>query len=164
MNILALDPANKTGWCVVTENATRFGTWQISDTRDQHRGSRLARLREFIFRVRRRESIDLLVYEDAVMGSHFFKTQQVHGEIRGVILLVAHELGIEARPVNPMTLKSWLTGSGKAKKPDMIAAVKRRFDIQTDDDNQADAVALALYMVHQLRVEEANRQQIKLPF
>lgn len=52
--------------------------------------------------------------------------------------------GIPRREVAPITIKKFITGSGKAKKPEVIAAVKARgFNVL--DDNQADAIALLLY-------------------
>ncbi len=162
VNILALDPANNTGWCIDDGTTLGAGTLPITAKGDQHPGRRLERLRQFIFKVQRSAPIDLLVYEDAVLGSHFFQTQILHSELRGVILLTAAEMEIPVLSVNPMTLKKWLTGHGGAKKKDMIESVRQRFGFITTDDDQADSVALAKYgrAVH-TRVVESTA---KLPF
>ncbi len=51
---------------------------------------------------------------------------------------------IPRRRVAPITIKKFITGNARAKKPEVIAAVKARgFNVL--DDNSADAVALLLY-------------------
>ncbi len=166
MNIIGLDPANNCGWCVVSDDqrTIAFGCWELNLKSDKHPGRRHERLRKLLFGAKRRFSITAIAYEDAVQGSHLFHVQQSHSELRGIIMLVAAELEIPTFAVNPMTLKLWLTGSGKAKKPDMIASVHRRFGINTNDDNEADAIAVAFYQLHQNRVALANESQVKLPY
>jgi Holliday junction resolvasome RuvABC endonuclease subunit len=46
--------------------------------------------------------------------------------------------------VNPSQLKKFATGFGNAKKPDMIVAAKTLMNLDTDDDNVADAALLGL--------------------
>lgn len=164
--ILGLDPANNCGWCVVSsDNRTiDYGCWALKQKTDEHPGRRLERFRRLLFSTHKRFQITGIAYEDAVQGSKFFHVQQSHSEFRGVILLCGAELEIPTTPINPMTLKAWLTGSGKAKKPDMISAVRRRFSIATNNDNEADAIAVAFYHLHQNRIAQAESEQIKLPF
>lgn len=45
--------------------------------------------------------------------------------------------------VPPKTLKKWASGNGNAPKGIMIRVAAQRWGVQVEDDNQADAVALA---------------------
>lgn len=51
------------------------------------------------------------------------------------------------------TLKKWATGSGKAKKPDMIKAAVYKSARAIKDHNEADAVLLALYAHQELKLD-----------
>ncbi len=66
------------------------------------------------------------------------------GELGGLIRMVLYETNIPYDEISPTTVKKKMTGSGKADKPAMIKAVNEYFNISIDDDNQADALALAL--------------------
>lgn len=51
--------------------------------------------------------------------------------------------GITIGLLTPNSLKKWFTGSGAAKKDQMLLAAYKRFGLELKDDNQADAVGLA---------------------
>lgn len=159
--LLGLDPANACGWCLIDTQAkvTESGCWYLKKASDKQPGQRLKRLRAYILDLNAKHQLRSIAYENAVMGSDFFKVQQAHGEVRGIILWIAAELEIEAMPVNPMTVKKWLTGSGKAQKQDMIAAVKRRFGIETTNDNEADAIAIAQYAAYEIQRKQIEDSQ-----
>lgn len=63
----------------------------------------------------------------------------------GLWWLVVTELArgaVDLIEVPPATLKKYVTGKGNAKKPDMRMAIYKRFDVDIEDDNEADAFAL----------------------
>lgn len=67
-------------------------------------------------------------------------------EICGMAYLVRHALwqvGIDYLLVTPNQLKKFVTGSGAAEKSKVMKEVLKRFEVDTEDDNQADAVVLA---------------------
>ena len=71
---------------------------------------------------------------------------RVHFGMLGVALMLEGRYGdrVTSHLVPALTIKKYWTGSGRAKKADMIAeAQKRGYDIV--DDNQADSVALYVY-------------------
>lgn len=75
------------------------------------------------------------------MGSNNAIVQGMHAELRAVLKLVAKELGdIRVVSVAPTTLKVFATGSGRAKKPDMIRTARRQLGYGGVDDNEADAL------------------------
>lgn len=157
MVILGLDPASKTGWSL---SSGEHGLWLIAEKNDEHEGRKLERLRRLIYKTHQQNQITLIASEDAVMGTHFFKTQNFHTEIRGVIKLVAAELELPIIWVNPGTLKKWLTGHGKAEKHHMIDAIRTRFGITVSDDNIADAIAVMEYAKHQTQGEKEIQNEL----
>jgi hypothetical protein len=71
---------------------------------------------------------------------------KVHFGMLGVALSLEGKYTdlVTSHVVPALTIKKYWTGSGRAKKPDMIAeAQKRGYDIV--DDNEADSVALYVY-------------------
>lgn len=60
----------------------------------------------------------------------------------------------EIDPPMPRTVKKFATGSGDASKEQMIAAARRFYEIEVEDDNAADACHVAAYAMNELRVAE----------
>lgn len=138
MKILAIDPASVCGFA---HSDGHYGTWQLQSGADDHPGRRLERLREHIYAAQRSWGIDAVAFEDASFGSPNPNVQAMHNELRGVIKLVAAELDLKViGPFHPTTIKSFATGSGRAKKHDMIRAAETQLGIRTTDDNVADAL------------------------
>lgn len=149
MKILGLDPANQCGWAFDDGFGVTFGVWSLKDKTDQHAGRRLERFRRRLFTFRREHGFEVIGFEDASFGSNNAHTAASHNELCGVIKMVAAELEVPVFDYKPNHLKKWLTGSGKASKQDMIAAVERRFQIKTDNDNIADAIAVMARTKHE---------------
>ena len=65
-----------------------------------------------------------------------------------MILLFCNDAHVKPVPVNAATLKKWATGSGRAKKPEMIRAADMHWPDycmafnRPADDNEADALLL----------------------
>lgn len=138
MNILALDPAGNTGWA---HSNGQFGTWPLSagkaSLEQQH-----AYLERYLERAIETMGCEMLATENAGFGSHNPEVQARHNERLGVIRLVAARRKIEMHAFNPGTIKLFATGNGKAKKPQMVAAVKRHFGITVTSDDEADAICI----------------------
>lgn len=69
------------------------------------------------------------------------------------ILIDAYRLR-EIDPVMPRSLKKFATDSGDATKEQMIAAARRFYEIEVEDDNAADACHVCAYAMNTLRVEQ----------
>lgn len=102
------------------------------------------------------------IYDDLLMffGMHVSSGAEIHivmegyafgaklnreklGELGGIVKLVS-QLVLHQNPISvpPTTLKQYVTGSGKASKEDMLAAVQK-WDADITDHNLADAYGLA---------------------
>ncbi len=67
------------------------------------------------------------------------------GEGGGAIRMALHKRGISYIEVPPSTLKKFVSGNGAAKKDKMISSVAKHYGFETEDDNLADAVGLAMF-------------------
>lgn len=136
MNVLAIDPANRFGFY---HTDGYFGSESI-DRYGDHPGQRLLRFSKWIRDTLKNHKTDLIAAEDASFGSHNPSVQASHNELLGIIKLVAAESNIEVRLFNPMTIKVFATGSGRADKKQMMRAAKTHYGLEIHDDNVADAL------------------------
>lgn len=66
------------------------------------------------------------------------------GQLRGVILILLHDLKVPTIVIAPKTLKKFATGNGDASKERMVKAAQKEFDYSfLDSDDIADALWLA---------------------
>jgi len=71
------------------------------------------------------------------------KTLKVLAAAQGVAMLAAAQHQISFFTLSPKTVKEMVAGTGKAKKEDIIAAVRRLFLLTENlTDNEADALAI----------------------
>lgn len=154
--ILALDPAIRTGYA--TGNG-EVGTLDLTNAK-----CKLTALRGFILTAHRNTPITVIAYEHAAMGAFNNKggrtnlaVIEFHGKLRGIIEQVAGEIGAMLCPVNPATLKKFATGSGRAKKPDMIRACALQFGLANLTGDEADARMCLAYAEQWLKRPEEFR-------
>jgi crossover junction endodeoxyribonuclease RuvC len=143
--ILALDLGHKTGWCL---GRKEYGTWESP-------GENIGeQLRQFMLWLSGKvvdadkyfrcelpaTSIDLVVYERPHLRGWAASFSLV-GRAAVVEMIRSNS---KCSSVHSATIKKFITGSGRATKEDVIAAVKKR-GFKPKDDNAADAIALWLY-------------------
>ena len=135
--ILALDPATRTG---VRHEGGLLVTWDLSSRKTEHPGMVLDSFRKRLHGLWRQHPFTKIASEDASFGSPNPQVQAFHNQLRGVIYLVAYELG--SLPVvmyKPTSIKKYATGSGKADKRQVVDAAWEKLGLRCHDDNQADA-------------------------
>ena len=155
--ILALDPANRTGWAYLTADGRRlYGAWDLRQPWDDHPGDRLRRLHDGLAEFLGRYPAELIACEDAHYGTKNHEIAALHAELRGVVKLVAREHNAGYVAFKPSTIKKFATGYGLAKKPQMVAACKRLLCVDVDDDNIADALFI-LELARQSRPAPATK-------
>lgn len=143
MKILGLDPATVTGFAWSDGATRKHGVWNLGQHRTQ--GQRLSLLASY---VRSMGPLDMIAIEAASYGAGGrlgeggaqWTTICWHNKLRGVIEMVAAELGARVESFHPSTIKAFATGSGRAKKPQMMRACQTHFGIVPVDDNEADAI------------------------
>lgn len=164
MKILAIDPATQCGWAQTdtdwfsaagTKPRLFSGVWNLALRKDESTGMKLVR-----FRAKLDEmflacgGFDLVVFEAARHAMPKMQGALVHqAKIQGVLEEWCSDkaLGgakLEYRGYSPSEIKKFATGKGNAKKQDMLAVVATRWNFVTQDDNEADAIALLMLAVN----------------
>tara|TARA_R110002167_G_scaffold250238_1_gene456360 strand:- start:309 stop:761 length:453 start_codon:yes stop_codon:yes gene_type:complete len=139
MNILALDPATKTGFAYLTGGNLSVGTLDLKGPKSSSQGEAFRFLSRWLQELIDERSIDVLVFERAYgfrRGSEFLAG----------LAAVCHQQDDRCAVVeaNVSALKKWATGKGNADKQLMMKAAAD-YGYETDDDNQADAYLLLRY-------------------
>lgn len=141
-NLLALDLGTYTGWSVRRRDGSiSHGTEHFIQRNQWHDGQRFVNFRAWLGDLLTREQIHHIVYERVVFGHSSSQASNVYGAFWGQVLACAAVRNIECQGVAVPTVKKHWTGSGRAKKPDMIAEARRR-GFRPDTDNAADALAI----------------------
>lgn len=160
--VLALDPATKTGWAHTDGTS---GSWALAARSGDHEGQSHLRLANLVAGLIKTKGCGLLAFESSpFMGTdRTAATLSKGSEFRGVLLLVAARLEVPVLTVNPMTLKAWATGSGRAKKEQMRQAYRRFWNIDVPDPDECDALWVWRYAEHYLDRGAPNLTPRKKP-
>ena len=142
MNILAIDAATKTGWCLVKDGRIcESGVQDFSKKRGESNGAMFLRFRAWFSRM-----LDvgggLVVYEQ----SHFRggAATEIGVNLTGRIQELCADRGVEYSIVHTASLKKWACGFGKADKAQMINRAAACLGRAPIDDNEADAVLIGM--------------------
>lgn len=138
--ILAIDYGRLTGWAL--GNGER-GLWVLGPEGPDNAGVRLRALYDNVCRICDRVEVTKIAAEDAAYGGqNQFYTAMGQSEMRGILRLIAASRGAAFHLVNPSTWKSWLTGSPRADKQQVIRSIELIYKVRLVDDNTADAFAI----------------------
>jgi len=142
MNLLALDLATHTGWCLRENGALESGVETFDVKRGESAGMRYLRFRRWLEEMGPRA--ELIVYEQTIMTGPGSIAREIATGFATRVQEYCAEHEIEHAAVWASTLKKWTTGKGNADKAAMLEAVARRWR-RVDDHNEGDAVALLHY-------------------
>lgn len=146
-NILALDLATALGWAVnPPHEEPDFGTEFLPST-GKNVGAFIAAYDRWLRGTIEIQKPALVIYEQPSLFAK--STPDTVIKLNGLAThteWLCHRKDIPVRSANPSQLKKFFTGSGKAKKPDMVAAARRRGWL-VRDDNQADACAVRAWAI-----------------
>lgn len=141
--ILAIDPGSKLGWALWESGApVESGCEDFALRRGESPGARFLRFRAWLADIQARWPIGLVIYEQAHHRGGAATEVCVGFTTR--CQEFAAQVGAECVAVHTATLKKRVGGSGRAGKPEMIAAAHRHFPTKqaVTDDNEADALCL----------------------
>lgn len=144
--LLALDIATLTGWCVCSQS----GVWDLSTDGEESKGLRHYRFYQRLKEIAATTELKFVVYELPAIQGKFPNFVAV--ELMGVLKMFCAVNGMKFKGYPPATLKKWATGSGKAKKPEMVEAAKTRYGVIPKDDNEADALHLYHMAIEDLQL------------
>ena len=142
MNLLALDLSSNTGWAIgPVGQRPRYGTLRLPST-----GNEIGRFAD-AFDTWLSDMITMYAPDFCAFESSFIPPTTTLMTVRKLTGLAWHtefvcrRRDVTCTEVNNATVKKFWAGTGRAKKPEMIAAA-RGFGFPVDDDNQADALGL----------------------
>lgn len=147
--VLGLDLATHTGWALCVDGKIEHsGVWDFSKTRDgigMHNGHMFLALNRELSKMTwyGEHRIDGIMYERAHHRGG--SSTRIPLGLVATVLTFAAQARIGVQDVAANTLKKWATGSGGADKCDMMKAASERTGRTIDNDDEADAVLLAMY-------------------
>ncbi len=149
MRILGIDPGiGRTGWGIIEVDASKFEVREYGCIETQPNsplGDRLIILYDVLKKIIEKQRPDEISIEELFFNTNA-KTALMVGHARGVVLLVAGQMGIPIGEYTPLQVKMALTGYGRAEKPQigqMVKTLLRLSSIPKPDDT-SDALAVAL--------------------
>ena len=138
--VLGLDLSlTATGWALVWDGSPK---WGVIKSRNRS-VKRLSEIRNEVRVIIYQEQPSLAVIEGYSYGSH----QGMAGlaELGGVVRLLLLDMGVPFIVVQPTTNKKFATGKGNAEKDLMLKRVFQHWGADMNNNNEADAFALAQF-------------------
>lgn len=154
--ILALDLGTTTGWALRDPTGRiTSGSQSFKPRRFEGGGMRFLRFKRWLTELKAHaDGIDALVFEE-VRRHVSTDAAHVYGGFLATLTAWCEHHGIPYQGVPVGTIKKHVTGKGNASKDEMMAAMRARGYLPTDD-NEADALALLHWAIqHHDAAQEA---------
>lgn len=150
--ILALDLGTKTGWAISTDEVVwwkknceyLYGVEDFSNKRFEGGGMRYLRFNNFLEAKLVDIKIDEIYFEE-VRRHIGTAAAHAYGGFMATLTNWGERRCIPYQGIPVKTIKKYITGNGNASKQMVIDAVKAR-GYGVEDNNEADAMALLLYV------------------
>lgn len=134
--LCSLDIEEPTNYLTWVYKSPYFGVERLADIRDW--------LTDTLDYLEESWTIQDVAMEGTVLAS---QAALVLGELSATVRLAIYDYFDDERKyplkVPPMTLKKFAAGKGNAKKQEMLLQIYKRWGVEFNDDNAADAYALA---------------------
>jgi crossover junction endodeoxyribonuclease RuvC len=167
MRVLGIDPGSETlGWGVVDGVGSRYalvGFGTVKSNPRQQFSKRLLNIYNGVAELMAEHSPDVLSVEDTFYAVNVSVALKL-GQVRGTMLLLAEQRGIEIAEYAPRLVKQTVVGYGNAEKQqvqEMVKVLLRMKAVPTPHD-AADALAIAICHFHHAgirdRIEKAKRR------
>ena len=152
------DLGTTTGYAIsIGPGSLLSGVWDFSPKRTESYGMRFLKFRRKLEDAYLKFRFETVYYEEVQrhVGTY---AAHIYGGLKAELTAFCEVHGIPYEGIGVGTIKKSFTGSGNAKKAEMIAEAQRR-GYMTDDDNEADAIALAEYARARGTVGEYGRKK-----
>ena len=155
--ILGIDPGlNRTGYAVLVRDGRAGRLIEggvIRTTREKSLADRLAEIALGVREVIAEHKPGCVAVEQAFAHSRNLRSSLLVAHTRGAILLVAAECRLPVLHLTPAEVKRLLTGSGRASKEQVQAAIRMELGLNEvlEPNDVADASAVALCVLHRVR-------------
>lgn len=167
MRVLGIDPGSETlGWGVVEGSGLKYALVDFGTVRSSPRekfSKRLLNIYNGVAEIMAEHSPDILSVEDTFYAVNVSVALKL-GQVRGVMLLLAEQRGLEIAEYAPRLIKQTVVGYGNAEKhqvQEMVKILLRMKSVPTPHD-AADALAIAICHFHHVGMQEKiKRSQLK---
>lgn len=153
MRVLGIDPGSETlGWGVIEGGGLKYSPVEFGTVRSDAKlefSKRLSGIYQGVSDVIDRFEPDVISIEEAFYAANV-KVAMKLGQVRGVILLLAEQRGVEIAEYAPRLIKQTVVGYGAAEKHqvgEMVKLLLRLKTVPTPHD-AADALAIAICHFH----------------
>lgn len=155
--IAAFDLATRIGWARGEGEALPLVGSHALDSAPGHIGAFLSEFELWLAARLTDWEPSLVIFESPAPAAFnsIASTRKTQG-LAGVLEMVCYRRNVEVREVAPASVKKALTGNGRAKKPEMVAAA-RAYGLPIKFHDEADALGVWLAAVRKRRPEYAAR-------
>lgn len=153
MRVLGIDPGSETlGWGIVEGDRATYGAVDFGVIKSSPRQSfskRLAGIYENVGRVIDKFHPDVLSIEEAFYAVNVSVALKL-GQVRGIVLLLAEQRGLEIAEYAPRLIKQTVVGYGNAEKRQVQEMVRLLLRMKTapSPHDASDALAIAICHFH----------------
>ena len=153
MRVLGIDPGSETlGWGVVDGVGSRYSLVGFGTVKSNARkafSKRLLNIYDAVADIMAEHSPDVLSVEDTFYAVNVGVALKL-GQVRGAMLLLAEQRGIEIAEYAPRLVKQTVVGYGNAEKHQVQEMVRILLSMKTvpTPHDAADALALAICHFH----------------
>jgi crossover junction endodeoxyribonuclease RuvC len=168
MRVLGIDPGSETlGWGVVEGSGLKYTLVDFGTVKSSPReafSKRLLKAYRGVEEIVERFSPDVLSVEDTFYAVNVGVALKL-GQVRGAMLLLAEQRGLEIAEYSPRLVKQTVVGYGAAEKHQVQEMVKILLKMKTIPTplDAADALAIAICHFHHAgmkqKIDLANRSK-----
>ena len=166
MRVLGIDPGSETlGWGVVDGDGSRYvlvGFGTVRSSPKQQFSTRLLTIYNGVAEIMAEHSPDVLSVEDTFYAVNVGVALKL-GQVRGLMLLLAEQRGLEIAEYAPRLIKQTIVGHGNAEKhqvQEMVRILLRMKAVPTPHD-AADALAIAICHFHHAGLKEKISRAVR---
>lgn len=166
MRVLGIDPGSETlGWGIVEGHGLKYAAVEFGVVRSNPRhlfSKRLANIYEGVSAVIESFQPDVVSIEEAFYAVNAGVAIKL-GQVRGVLLLLAEQRGLEIAEYAPRLIKQTIVGYGAAEKRQVQEMVKLLLKLKTipTPHDAADALAIAICHFHHTGMKGKIEKSIK---
>lgn len=153
MKVLGIDPGSETlGWGVVEGSGTKYSALDYGVVKSNPKDAfskRLLNIHDGIQKIIEAHSPDVLSVEEAFYSANA-KVAIKLGQVRGVVLLIGEQNGLDIAEYAPRLIKQTVVGYGNADKVQVQEMVKLLLNLKSipQPHDAADALAIAICHFH----------------
>jgi crossover junction endodeoxyribonuclease RuvC len=159
MRVLGIDPGSETlGWGVVDGSGSKYALVDFGTVRSDRRqqfSKRLLNIYNGVAELMAQHSPDVLSVEDTFYAVNVGVALKL-GQVRGTMLLLAEQRGMEIAEYAPRLVKQTVVGYGNAEKHQVQEMVRILLGMKTvpTPHDAADALAIAICHFHHAGIKD----------